>query len=453
MLKSVSPKRDTLMRFFGRHLVALCVTYRKKGSTDPSLRHTAYSCTLLRIDGYHFLLTAGHILSDLNQALMSNSIEVVQTVLRDNPNSGNIHDLPIPFDLESAHMAFVDEDGLDFGVILLRPHYIHLLDANGMVAISEENWVRQHTVKFDAHFILGFPEELTSTHVNTINEGLITSTMIPIERLDEPPGNLEPKRYSRFVAKLPENLGLDSVVGMSGGPILGFNLAPPMRYWVVALQSTWLRDRRLVFGCPIPILAPLLTDALREAGAISDVQAEMPAVRSKPESAEHEEAGPDRMGETPAAHRIREILSKAKELAAEYYRLTGKPLGITGEVAEYVAAEALNLELAPPRTKGYDAIRKTETGDIRIQIKGRAFGETSKRSQRLGTIKKGAPCDKVLLVLLDSGTLEPREMWEAPMAKVEERLAVPGSRARERGSLGVREFKCLADRVWPQPEK
>lgn len=155
------------------------------------------------------------------------------------------------------------------------------------------------------------------------------------------------------------------------------------------------------------------------------------------------------MSETPAAHRVREILSKAKELAVEYYRLTGKPLGITGEVAEYVAAEILNLELAPPRTKGFDALRRTDTGVIRIQIKGRAFGENSKRSQRLGTIKRGAPCDRVLLVLLDNCTLEPLEMWEAPIARVEERLAVPGSKARERGSLGVSEFKRLAGRIWP----
>lgn len=155
------------------------------------------------------------------------------------------------------------------------------------------------------------------------------------------------------------------------------------------------------------------------------------------------------MIETPAAHRVREILSRAKELAAEYYRLTGKPLGITGEVAEYVAAEILDLELAPPRTKGFDAVRRTDNEEVRIQIKGRAFGENSKHSQRLGIIKRGAPCDRVLLVLLDSSTLEAREIWEAPMAKVEERLAVPGSRARERGSLGVSEFKRLADRIWP----
>jgi hypothetical protein len=40
---------------------------------------------------------------------------------------------------------------------------------------------------------------------------------------------------------------------------------------------------------------------------------------------------------------VREILARVKPLAAEYYRLTGKPLGVTGEVAEYVAAETLGL--------------------------------------------------------------------------------------------------------------
>jgi hypothetical protein len=32
--------------------------------------------------------------------------------------------------------------------------------------------------------------------------------------------------------------------------------------------------------------------------------------------------------------RVREILATVKPLAAEYYQLTGKPLGVTGEVAE-----------------------------------------------------------------------------------------------------------------------
>ena len=37
------------------------------------------------------------------------------------------------------------------------------------------------------------------------------------------------------------------------------------------------------------------------------------------------------------------------------------------------------------------------------------------------------------------------------MSAVEERLAVPGSKSRDRGALGVREFKKLAKQIWPKP--
>jgi hypothetical protein len=146
--------------------------------------------------------------------------------------------------------------------------------------------------------------------------------------------------------------------------------------------------------------------------------------------------------------RVKELLAAVKPIAAEFYQLTGKPLGVTGEIAEYVAAEKLGLTLAPARTTGYDALRGTE----RIQIKGRAFGVDAKPGQRMSRIKLDAPCDTVLLVLLDNATLEPREMWEAPFAAVAECLARPGSKSRERGALGVGAFKRLARRVWPAPD-
>src|ERR1700689_2505740 len=147
-------------------------------------------------------------------------------------------------------------------------------------------------------------------------------------------------------------------------------------------------------------------------------------------------------GETET--RVCEILAAVKPLAAEYYRLTGKPLGVTGEVAEYIAAEKLKLILVPPRTAGHDAIRKTPQGEERIQIKGRATGEVSKPSQRLGRIKTDAACDKVLLVLLDNSTLEPVTMWEAPYAAVIARLAEPGSKSRNvRGAMSVHDSNEL----------
>jgi hypothetical protein len=148
--------------------------------------------------------------------------------------------------------------------------------------------------------------------------------------------------------------------------------------------------------------------------------------------------------------RIRDILATAKSLAVEYYQLTGKPLGVTGEVAEYVASQLLGLTLAPARTPGYDALRGTE----RIQIKGRAYGK-GKSGQRLSRINPDALCDTVLVVLLDNATLEPHGMWEAPFSAVVERLKVPGSKARKRGVLGVAEFKALklARQVWPKEQQ
>ena len=157
------------------------------------------------------------------------------------------------------------------------------------------------------------------------------------------------------------------------------------------------------------------------------------------------------MRETEVTRRVREILKKVKTLAAEYYELTEKPLGVTGEVAEYLAAEALGLKLVRARTPGYDAIRKRRGREQRIQIKARVYGDDAESGQRLRTIKRGSPCDFVLFVRLNR-TLDLREIWEAPMTAVDKRFAVPGSKARARGALGVKEFKkhCLARQVWPE---
>lgn len=151
------------------------------------------------------------------------------------------------------------------------------------------------------------------------------------------------------------------------------------------------------------------------------------------------------------ADELHDLLTKARQLAADYYRLTGKPLGITGEIAEQLAAERMGLTLAPPRTQGYDATRIEGGKEVRIQIKGRAFAPTASRSQRMGRIRTGAPCDIVMLVIMDNATLDAREIWEARVEDVERRLAHPGSKARARGSLSIGEFCRLATRVWPAP--
>jgi hypothetical protein len=147
------------------------------------------------------------------------------------------------------------------------------------------------------------------------------------------------------------------------------------------------------------------------------------------------------------SRQVFEILSQAKVLAQGYYRLTKKPLGVTGEIAEYECARLLDLKLTEARTAGYDAVRLSD--GRRFQIKGRYVRPSSKRSQRVGGIKIDKEFDAVLLVLLDE-SFNATAIYEADRAAVVAAIVAPGSRARnEDGALAVSKFKSIARQVWP----
>lgn len=142
---------------------------------------------------------------------------------------------------------------------------------------------------------------------------------------------------------------------------------------------------------------------------------------------------------------LRETIEKAKEAARQYRRITGKPLGITGEVGEFVAADLLNLKLTEARQPGYDAIA---ADGRRIQIKTRCVLPGCKQSQKLGSIKLVHEWDTVILVLIDKD-FEPLELFEAQRPDVEHELSKPGSKARNiRGSLSISKFKTIAKLLW-----
>lgn len=150
---------------------------------------------------------------------------------------------------------------------------------------------------------------------------------------------------------------------------------------------------------------------------------------------------------------VLEILAEAKKLAKRYRTLTGKPLGITGEVAEYEAARILGVALTPARQAGYDATEMRDGHSYRLQIKGRCILEDSKRGQQIGSIDIKKEFDSVLLVLLD-GNFEATAIYEASRAAVIAALTAPGAKARnERGSLSISKFKSIGFIRWQREAK
>lgn len=150
----------------------------------------------------------------------------------------------------------------------------------------------------------------------------------------------------------------------------------------------------------------------------------------------------------PVTEELVRLLREAKALARRYYHATGKPLGVTGEVAEYEAHRLLGVALADVRQPGYDATAERSDRTVRYQIKGRCFPARHRAGQRVGSLSLEKEWDAVLLVLLDLD-FETREIWEATRVDLAPLLTAPGSKARtERGQLGVNQFTRVGRCVW-----
>jgi hypothetical protein len=142
---------------------------------------------------------------------------------------------------------------------------------------------------------------------------------------------------------------------------------------------------------------------------------------------------------------LKRVIQQARQVAKQYRELTGKPLGITGEVGEFIAADLLGLELTEARQPGYDAIAPN---GHKIQIKTRCVLPSTHISGRMGRIKLDHDWNTVILALVDID-FEPIVIYEALRADIERELTKPGSKARnERSALSISKFKAIAKIVW-----
>lgn len=264
-----SPDAQTMFDDFCRHLVALQVVYFL-GEETKERTVQFYSGTLLCVENEIYFLTAGHVLEDLREICGSPEVILHSVALVDCFRSDAKYEEAIPFDFDPQDTALLNRDewGLDFGIIPLRPHYVSLLAKNEVVAISEQQWRSVRAGSLDGYYLVGLPSEFTeSTHEKT--EGgfettsTVSPTMIRLERLPEAPEGSPETTFPRFIGRIQDKGDIKSIKGMSGGPIVGLERVAEgrARYWIVAIQSSWLESKEVTFGCPIPVLAEMLKRA------------------------------------------------------------------------------------------------------------------------------------------------------------------------------------------------
>lgn len=142
---------------------------------------------------------------------------------------------------------------------------------------------------------------------------------------------------------------------------------------------------------------------------------------------------------------IEKLVSQTRKLCVQWHA-QGKTTGMTGEIAAFDAAKALNLKLCHDNNLGYTAIGQDSRAGLRILVKGRAIFKQQKSRQRLGQLNLDQAWDLLLLVLLNDEFMA-QEIYQAERAMIETALK-PQSGENRKGAMSVAKFKVLSTLVW-----
>lgn len=266
-----------LIRFFARHFVAMRWFELPSKDAQPSQGkpHIA-SCFVVAIEGFWILITAGHVLADIESAQKAGQI-FKRFHLDDGWAKPNPFD-SIPFDFDGAVKGYVynDDSGDDYGYIVLRQNTVSLLEANGIVPLTENFWEQLPDV-YEAVFLIGIPAEFTK-YEQTVTQTEITSSLVvfAVELTPTPPSVfIKPReRFYGRIAKLiigEDERVLQSLDGMSGCPLIGLTLNEDYgEYWLLGVQSTQSESRDLAIAVPFKPFGEAVRKRIRELTSSTD---------------------------------------------------------------------------------------------------------------------------------------------------------------------------------------
>jgi hypothetical protein len=256
----------TFLLNLGQHLVAMCGSYvplTDKGEPAGPATFYSYTGTILEIFDTWFIATAGHCLQSIKDATDHPKIRVEAQVLADYFGPKATNDTPIPFKPLEQGYLFIDEEGLDYGFVVVSDLWKKNLERNGIVPFTSRQWKFPANLAFERYAVVGFPDEYTdgsATLNSTSMTGYVNPAYVPVERMSDDTS----KTFPRFKGRILDKGNQKSIKGMSGGPIFGFfHEAGEAKYLLVALQSTW-DERSKVFGCAIPVIMRHLEHKIRE---------------------------------------------------------------------------------------------------------------------------------------------------------------------------------------------
>jgi hypothetical protein len=154
--KGLERSREQLYDRLCRHLVCLGIRFTRLdtyGNSDGKEYVYHCSCFVVAVKDKWFLVTAGHVLEDLDKLVREKAIRIESSFLADFFGQRDAVRFPTPFSYEDAPRHYIDDVklDLDFGFIPLRdlfrdglftdPQEVHVAcGCGGMIRSAHYGW-------------------------------------------------------------------------------------------------------------------------------------------------------------------------------------------------------------------------------------------------------------------------------------------------------------------------
>jgi hypothetical protein len=261
-------QNQEFLKSIRRHFVGLvgtCIDLNR-----PSCKERAFCCSgfVVEICGIWCFVTAGHVFNEIDEGVRTGEIRLLKCALADYFSAEAMVKEPTPFDYEGVHRITADAGGMDVGLIALRDYYRLNLEANGVQPMPVAGWLSHTPPPFDHYAVLGLPTEELQPVTRLGERGpqigyMTTLILAGVQALESPPPDRVVSPIPRFAGLLNDGRQLESVKGMSGGPILGVSKAEgSWGYACVAVQGSWDAGRRMIYGTPVSIVVDAITKLL-----------------------------------------------------------------------------------------------------------------------------------------------------------------------------------------------
>src|SRR5207244_13279603 len=119
-----------------------------------------HSWFVVSLSGEWHIVTAGHIFTETEEKLATGRVKIVSQTLSDRYGLGATHEHAYGFEFLSMRKVLMNEGGLDFAFIPVSPLYKSLMEKNGIVPFTEEDWWVPAGAEILQYRVIGFPDHL-----------------------------------------------------------------------------------------------------------------------------------------------------------------------------------------------------------------------------------------------------------------------------------------------------